>query len=172
MYQYQYIFTINIHVCLILLTFSFIPESGCVGLGPSPLLYPGAYNAVITSPFSSVRSRYKIFDKHTIVDMSCWKWDFSYLYCSEKSILTKQIRQYIFILQISVNYRIFPKLNKNIISVKLQFSFSLLSFHCMFYSNVVPPFDHFVYKMSNSPGFFEAIHIIVYAYPTHTIQCS
>jgi hypothetical protein len=30
--------------------YSFIPVSGCVGIGPSALLYPGAYNAVKTTP--------------------------------------------------------------------------------------------------------------------------
>ena len=28
--------------------YSFMPVSGCVGIGPSMLLYPGAYNAVKT----------------------------------------------------------------------------------------------------------------------------
>jgi hypothetical protein len=40
--------TNTIHVCLILSTFSFIPVSGCVGIGTSALLCPGAYNAVKT----------------------------------------------------------------------------------------------------------------------------
>ena len=38
--------TNTINVCLILSTFSFIPVSGCVGMGPSELLCPGAFDAV------------------------------------------------------------------------------------------------------------------------------
>jgi len=30
--------------------YSFIPVSGCVGIGPSALLGPGVYNAVKTTP--------------------------------------------------------------------------------------------------------------------------
>ena len=34
--------------CLIYLPFIFIPVSGCVGRGPSALLFPGVYNTVKT----------------------------------------------------------------------------------------------------------------------------
>ena len=38
-----------IDICLILSTFSFIPVNDCVGMGPSGLLFPGAYYAIKTA---------------------------------------------------------------------------------------------------------------------------
>jgi len=39
----------SINICLIYRPFIFIPVSGCVGRGPSALLWPVAYNAVMTT---------------------------------------------------------------------------------------------------------------------------
>ena len=40
--------------------YSFIPESGCLGIGPSALLCPGGYDAVRTVLMSELQKYFKI----------------------------------------------------------------------------------------------------------------
>jgi hypothetical protein len=51
--------------------YNFIPVSGCVGMGPSALLCPGAYNAVKTTPIDFIyqtRWQYMYIDLIDLLD--------------------------------------------------------------------------------------------------------
>ena len=48
--------------------YSFIPVSGCLGMGPSAPCFPGAYNSVKTALFSGLTVRKHLSTKTNVLE--------------------------------------------------------------------------------------------------------